>query len=452
MVMGNRPDNFGLPPLNFSAGIPAPWEADAIRIGTAASNQCAHAGEAPPSVAFCIAGAARSFATPLVQTYMRYNLVGPTAGDKSASRIFLHLKLRDSQKFVRTSGQAFKPIKEANLPSILTTMELPWVAPMIGEAVILNGSGSVETSTVGCVRPSMDCLFQPRADRWLDFRHRQCLALNASLTALNETARNATRDALYASQGKPTCCAPHNRWIADGNNEERLILQHTAIGWCGEAIPRYERGRGRQFDMVVFTRPDAVWWNPVTPWCRWNWRQEMISCDAPTCDMAWFAPRRHLEHLTRQHEMHRDCPKRANPLDKRTTCCSTSEHLLGFARVRYNATHALDVEDRPKLSNVSGNVLLKGMNVLRKTRYACIIVLSHSLDVHLGQLPSVQAGRYAFSAQQKQGLLVATLSKLRALFIRNESGLGRSKVEEVMRVEYWHCRRALGFYGQDSIA
>ena len=53
----------------------------------------------PPRVAFCIAGAARAFASPLVLESLRTNLVAPLAGPDAAasgSRLFLSLKVSDS--------------------------------------------------------------------------------------------------------------------------------------------------------------------------------------------------------------------------------------------------------------------------------------------------------------------------------------------------------------------
>jgi hypothetical protein len=59
------------------------------------------AQQAPPRVAFCITGAARSFASPLVLAALRNNLVAPLAGTDPAgggSRFFLSLKASDSPK------------------------------------------------------------------------------------------------------------------------------------------------------------------------------------------------------------------------------------------------------------------------------------------------------------------------------------------------------------------
>ena len=54
----------------------------------------------PPAIATCIAGAARSFGTPLVQGHLRRNLV-EALGWSDGSRLFLLLKTLDSNKFVK---------------------------------------------------------------------------------------------------------------------------------------------------------------------------------------------------------------------------------------------------------------------------------------------------------------------------------------------------------------
>ena len=54
---------------------------------------------AEPRIAFCIAGAARSFATPLVLRMLRTHFIDALAGGNLASsRIFLMLKTGDSPK------------------------------------------------------------------------------------------------------------------------------------------------------------------------------------------------------------------------------------------------------------------------------------------------------------------------------------------------------------------
>jgi len=88
----------------------------------------------PPAIATCIAGAARSFGTPLVQGHLRRNLV-EALGGSDGSRLFLLLKTLDSNKFVKQGGQqgaiVFKQhVGEASVGGLLATclchaLELP---------------------------------------------------------------------------------------------------------------------------------------------------------------------------------------------------------------------------------------------------------------------------------------------------------------------------------------
>ena len=68
------------------------WESAVSASGAAAAARCEHSSSRDaPSVAICIAGAARSFNTPLVQAHLRHHFVQVLAGHRR-SRLFLHLK------------------------------------------------------------------------------------------------------------------------------------------------------------------------------------------------------------------------------------------------------------------------------------------------------------------------------------------------------------------------
>ena len=86
----------------------------------------------PPAIAFCIAGAARTFGTPLVQSHLRRHLVDALGGS-DGSRLFLLLKTLDSNKFVKRSepgAVVFKQhLGEASVGGLLATLRLPWLAP-----------------------------------------------------------------------------------------------------------------------------------------------------------------------------------------------------------------------------------------------------------------------------------------------------------------------------------
>lgn len=44
------------------------------------------------------------------------------------------------------------------------------------------------------------------------------------------------------------------------------------------------------FDLVVFARPDLIWWQPLPAWCDWPWTSRMLACDKPGCDIACGLP------------------------------------------------------------------------------------------------------------------------------------------------------------------
>lgn len=399
-----------------------PWQQRvAIRVRT--QRRCTRASQPAPAVAFCIAGAARSFATPLVQTHLQHNLISSFGGSITNSRVFLHLKLLDSGKTVRTAGQSFGQHRENTLSSILAALQQPWLRARTAEAILLNGSGSVPTDMRGCTSVSAACIAQTSTDMWRDYRVRACCSgLNVS------------------------CCVGFR---TDGNNEERLVLAHLGIGWCGEAIRRYEWQGSMRFDVVVFARPDAVWIRPVPSWCEWPWLRSILACDGPTCDMAWVVPRAHFDRYSQQHEIHRDCPlppvtNNHHDRESRHVCCTTSEHLLSFTRTHHNATHSLLRSEVLPFSNYSSK-FVRSFVVLRSAKGICKTLLNHKLDRTPGKEPSKQAGQYAFAQQVRHGLQVNTLVALRAVFVLNETKAGRTKVESELEAEEKTCEDALTF-------
>lgn len=407
-----------------------PWEPAIERAGTETAARCAHRMNEAPAVAVCIAGSARSYTTRLVQTHLRYNLLKALASPYK-TRIFLHLKLNDSDKTSGLSGQKFRSHKESSLLSILATMEQPWIAKHIGEAVVLNGSGSY--SGEGCRSVSSGtCIVKPETESWKDYR----------IAACTDTAR-AMRSA--AGITRPAqCCTPNNQWAGEGNNEERLLLSQLSAAWCGGAIRRYEHAKRAPFDLVVYTRPDAVWWQPVVPWCEWPVREQGIACDYPACDMAWMVPRQHFDRMVSLHTVHRDCPAFTSGRGKHThTCCTTNEHLLMFARVHMNATHRLPDGLQLKVSSQASAKVYKGVSILRSIKGVCEIVLHPVLRVLPGQPASNPAGTWAFKHQQRSGMLIKTTVRLRKLFRANETITEAHVLASEMRT----CKTALSLCG-----
>ena len=292
------------------------WETAARAAASPVIARCTESTARAPRIAYCVAGAARSFATPLVLTMLRHNLYRVLGGDAEGSRFFLQLKQLDSDKLVTgvmRSSTSFRRHNETTLAHLLAALATPWLRAATGEAVVVDGSGA-STATGRAEQP-----VAPSDDQlWRQFRATQC----------NATAR---------AHGATRCCHM-GEYLRAGNNQERMILHHLGPSWCASAIARYEARSGRAFDLVVYARPDLVWWQPVVPWCELRWREQIIACHEPGCDMAWIAPRRAAEVLMSTAELHRDCGV--------DTCCSTSERLLWLAEAKALRLHGLTANHR----------------------------------------------------------------------------------------------------------
>lgn len=182
------------------------WARGLRAAGRARASRCGSAHEEgrlpPPRVAFCIAGSARGFATPLVHEMLRTNLVSslaslaPGAGRerRQGSRAFVLLKTADSSKLSRwgNGDVNFEAHSElaSQLPALGAALEQRWLRRMLAEAVLLNGSGSFSgegwrpppMATVGAGRIGMPPVWphpatrQPEPDEegWRRYRSREC--------------------------------------------------------------------------------------------------------------------------------------------------------------------------------------------------------------------------------------------------------------------------------------
>ena len=257
---------------------------------------------------------------------------------------------------------------------------------------MLNGSGSYsagDTTAGDCTAPPY-CVAQAGPDAWREFRMAACDAAD-----------------IEAAPGFKQSCCSFRRSVESRNNEERLLMQALSVRWCAGAIERYEARQTRRFSLVVFTRPDLVWWQPFKPWCSWP-QGAVLTCESPGCDVAWAAPRAHLARLGRQHLFRRDCP---NARTTRSTivfpsCCGSPERLLSYA-VRVGR-EALDVLAARRLKGqallrVPEAMLAPGignrhMNILRSLN------VCGSNNVSTNLRADVQAGRCSTT-----GLLVSRL-------------------------------------------
>ena len=115
------------------------WWADPIHARALESaSQCDNASASdspPPTVAYCIGGSARSFATPLLLALLRSNLLAALGGS-NASRVFLQLKVGDSDKLeTMAPTSTFEQHNESTAANVVAALTMPWLQSMIGEAM-----------------------------------------------------------------------------------------------------------------------------------------------------------------------------------------------------------------------------------------------------------------------------------------------------------------------------
>ena len=338
------------------------------------------------------------FASPLVLTALRSSLIMPLAGRdpaKHGSRLFLSLKASDSAKsgvFGVSFGQ-----HSSRIDPLVAALMHSWIAPLIGEAAIVNGSGAFLGPSVNRANRGRIAIVPGNDTLWHRFRATPCR--RALLVDGNATIAMPNVSSAERSHSSPATAAPGARccrfggYLQEGNNEARLIHQHLGLYWCGAAIERYETANAARarypssswrFELIVFTRPDLVWWAPVPSWCEYPWGTSMLSCDRPGCDMAWAAPRMHLDRLLRQALLHRDCTEAGPPphgaarmrnVRDAASCCATSEWLLWYAQSRYagsgSGTGEIPVRRTAALEPDEGHFTL-----LRDSSHACARSLS----------------------------------------------------------------------------
>ena len=376
------------------------WEARVEAQAALSRSRCNRQRDMP-RVAFCIAGAARSFATPLVLAMLRHRLLA----SHTASRLFLQLKTEDSDKFTGAKavvGQInFRKTNVSN-DALSAAIATDWLRNVTGEVALVRSSGAYVGGDA---------------------------AATVELAAVVTSHAGDTE--LWRQYASP-CAANSSGYLKTGNNQERMIYQLLGQLWCRGAIERFERRIGVQFDQVVFARPDFLWMEgaPVR-WCApANLASEgkaVWFAFKPGCDMVWAAPRKYLAPLLSMAETHRDChAEKKQNLGRKAACCHTPEYLLNFVIYK----HGIPTDARAALK--SGY----DYDALRNVQALCDIVLR----------PSYTRSQVVWTHVQ-HGLPATVGFHVRALFLtptcvagsRNKPADARPERECLLE-----CRQALG--------
>ena len=400
------------PPVRSAASLqPGPW-AEAVRARALESaSKCRSASAPPPRIAYCIGGAARSFATPLVLTLLRHNLI-TALGGSNESRLFLQLKVGDSDKLGMSSTASFMKHNEsttANLAAALD-VEAPWLGSLVGEAMLIDGNGA-PAEPEGTSRQEL--VVAPNAEVWSQYRARSC-SVNVTVNATVQP------------------CCNREPYLDQANNEERLLLHHLSLLWCRGAIERYEAAAGAAFDLVVFSRPDLVWWKPIIPWCAWPSERSMLACTDPGCDMAYVAPRLHMERLFTTALQHRDCAS-TSFRTRVESCCGASEFLTRHARRAFGNQSAIPVTAEysrflvVRDSESIESARLATVSPLRFVQSVCELAFDYAF-AHSQLNISAVVNRHTKDAHlylPRRGLPIATIVNLRLVLNQNATECAR---------------------------
>ena len=120
------------------------------------------------------------------------------------------------------------------------------VEALIGEAVILNGSGTFNGS--GWRGAGSPVRARPR--------RLARIPIGRLLVAMGQ----------LAPKDEPS------------NAEERMLLAASLLDWLRGAVARDEAASSKRFDLIAFARPDVLIHTPVRPWCTWDSLRVPLLC------------------------------------------------------------------------------------------------------------------------------------------------------------------------------
>jgi hypothetical protein len=120
------------------------WLTSITSAGAAAATSCANSTSTrSPTVAFLIAGSARTFATPLMLASLQHLLVHPLSPIRQPA-LFLYLKTADSDKDGRAehAESVSFAARTVGIQPLMNAVTTSWVGRHVVEAVIVNGSAA----------------------------------------------------------------------------------------------------------------------------------------------------------------------------------------------------------------------------------------------------------------------------------------------------------------------
>ena len=168
--------------------------------------------------------------------------------------------------------------------TLVAALNTDWLAPLIGEAAIVEGHGAFSGEGWRGIGPATSALRRADEDgSWRAWRSTRCPApWGNTSTSAQPSIGSSTGYGTGHGTGHGTVRAPAN------NAEERMLLGALNMRWCKDAVERYETSdsissgthhpRRRRFELVVFTRPDILWHTPVRPWASWDAMRLPLVC------------------------------------------------------------------------------------------------------------------------------------------------------------------------------
>ena len=209
---------------------------DEAFVASTARLVCSGSSSAPPKIALCVGGLARTFAHELVHRSMHGHLLLRLGASYSA--VFAHLRLGDLRGLTGMHGKDFSAVIAASQASVERALRYLGAQPE--DVIVAESSGVAPPQCAG--RGGM---YDRRASE-----QREPASTNSS----GGGKRGASTCGAYG-----LACSQH---VIDGMLVTRARLFSL--------VAAHEARRGIRFDLLLFTRPDLVVLLPMMPWCFYD--------------------------------------------------------------------------------------------------------------------------------------------------------------------------------------